>query len=71
MKIHHGWTICFFIFENVIWLICNRELQRKEKVQKLTLKEPDIPDNFKKYKTKIMSKNIILSKSKYDLKARH
>ena len=30
--------------------------------------KPDVPDNFKKYKTKTIPKNIILSKSKYDLK---
>ena len=28
--------------------------------------DPDVPDNFKKYKTKTIPKNIILSKSKYD-----
>ena len=26
----------------------------------------DVPDNFKKYKTKTIPKNIIFSKSKYD-----
>ena len=31
----------------------------------------DVPDNFKKYKTKTIPKNIILSKSKYDLKTRY
>ena len=30
--------------------------------------KPDVSDNFKKYKTKTIPKNIILSKSKYDLK---
>ena len=33
-----------------------------------TQKKPDVPDNFKKYKTKTIPKNIIFSKSKYDLK---
>ena len=28
--------------------------------------KPDVPDNFKKYKTKTIPKNIILSKSKCD-----
>ena len=32
--------------------------------------KPDVPGNFKKYKTKTIPKNIILSKSKYDLKTR-
>ena len=32
---------------------------------------PDVPDNFKKYKTKTIMKNIIFSKSKYDLKTRY
>ena len=35
------------------------------------LQNPDVPDNFKKYKTKTIPKNIILSKSKYDLKTRY
>ena len=30
--------------------------------------KPDVSDNFKKYKTKTIPKNIIQSKSKYDLK---
>ena len=34
-------------------------------------KKLDVPDNFKKYKTKTIPKNIILSKSKYDLKTRY
>ena len=33
--------------------------------------KPDVPDNFKKYKTKTIPKNIILPKSKYDLKTRY
>ena len=37
---------------------------------KFTLKS-DVPDNFKKYKTKTIPKNIILSKSKYGLKTRY
>ena len=33
--------------------------------------KPDVPNNFKKYKSKTIPKNIILLKSKYDLKTRY
>ena len=33
--------------------------------------KPDVPDNFKKFKTKTIPKIIILSKSKYDSNTRH
>ena len=36
-----------------------------------TIQKPDVLNNFKKYKTKTIPKNIILSKSKYDLKTRY
>ena len=34
-------------------------------------RKPDVPDNFKKYKTKTVPQNIILSKSKYGWKIRY
>ena len=33
--------------------------------------KPDVPDNFRKYKTTTIPKNIILSKTEYDLKTRY
>ena len=35
------------------------------------LLKPDVPDNFKKNRTKTIPMSIILSKSKYDLKTRY
>ena len=40
-------------------------------ILRIFFKKPDVPDNFKKYKTKTIPKNIILPKSKYDLKTRY
>ena len=44
---------------------------KKCKTCGINYKEPDLPDNFKKYNTKTIPKNIILLKSKYDLKTRY
>ena len=47
-----------------------RKNETFQKKKQFTKQKPDVPDNFKKYKTKSIPKNIILSKSKYDLKTK-
>ena len=67
----HYQILLIILLKEFIELNVNTKHDKKCETCGINYKEPDLPDNFKKYNTKTIPKNIILLKSKYDLKTRY